>query len=166
MSFSMRSSWRRDGCPLRAAAAVRPNGRSMPRRQNFQTAFAQRLATSRGSACAARPVRSWDAASRERTGDVPAARGPRQPRVQAGLPPASPIRTPTPETPMRAAFVALAFLISPLAALRAELADRVVRYEVTERFVNRGSGIGEADYLFPLPRNGAFQDLKLEIDGE
>ncbi|MFL5582111.1 MAG: VIT domain-containing protein [Gemmatimonadaceae bacterium] len=96
---------------------------------------------------------------------------------------------------MRAAFVAVAFLISPLAALRAqlerpipcrpprcapggafvvrgpttvraELADRVVRYEVTERFVNRGSGIAEADYLFPLPRNGAFQDLKLEIDGE
>jgi len=41
-----------------------------------------------------------------------------------------------------------------------------VRYEVTETFVNRGSGIGEADYLFPLPKGAAFQDLKLSINGE
>src|SRR5689334_5844363 len=42
-----------------------------------------------------------------------------------------------------------------------ELADRVLKYEVEERFVNRGAVIGEADYLFPLPANAAFQDLKL-----
>jgi Ca-activated chloride channel family protein len=47
-----------------------------------------------------------------------------------------------------------------------ELADRVLRYEVEERFVNRGATIGEADYLFPLPSNAAFQDLKLSINGE
>jgi Ca-activated chloride channel family protein len=47
-----------------------------------------------------------------------------------------------------------------------ELADRVLRYEVEERFVNRGATIGEADYLFPLPANAAFQDLKLSINGE
>ena len=32
-----------------------------------------------------------------------------------------------------------------------ELADRVLRYEVEERFINRGGSVGEADYLFPLP---------------
>ena len=50
--------------------------------------------------------------------------------------------------------------------VRVELADRVLRYEVEERFVNRGGMIGEADYLFPLPANAAFQDLKLSINGE
>ena len=50
--------------------------------------------------------------------------------------------------------------------VRAELSDRVLRYEVTETFVNRGSGIGEADYVFPLPKGAAFQDLKLSINGE
>lgn len=48
----------------------------------------------------------------------------------------------------------------------AELADRVLHYEVTETFVNRGSGVGEADYIFPLPKGAAFQDLKLSINGE
>ncbi|HYD53166.1 MAG TPA: VIT domain-containing protein, partial [Gemmatimonadaceae bacterium] len=50
--------------------------------------------------------------------------------------------------------------------VRVELVDRVLRYEIEERFVNRGGLIGEADYLFPLPRGAAFQDLKLSIDGE
>ncbi len=50
--------------------------------------------------------------------------------------------------------------------VRVELADHVLRYEVEERFVNRGGMIGEADYLFPLPANAAFQDLKLSINGE
>jgi Ca-activated chloride channel homolog len=48
----------------------------------------------------------------------------------------------------------------------ANLTDRVLHYEVTETFVNRGSGIGEADYIFPLPKGAAFQDLKLSINGE
>jgi Ca-activated chloride channel family protein len=50
--------------------------------------------------------------------------------------------------------------------IRAELANRVVRYEVTETFRNLGGGLGEADYLFPLPSGAAFQDLQLSIDGE
>ena len=50
--------------------------------------------------------------------------------------------------------------------VRVELADRVLHYEVEERFVNRGGTVGEADYLFPLPNNAAFQDLKLSINGE
>lgn len=51
-------------------------------------------------------------------------------------------------------------------SVKAELADRVVRYEVDERFINRGGAIGEADYIFPLPNGAAFQDLKLSINGE
>ena len=47
-----------------------------------------------------------------------------------------------------------------------ELRDGVLHYEVEETFINRGSAIGEADYLFPLPKNAAFEGLKLEINGE
>jgi Ca-activated chloride channel family protein len=47
-----------------------------------------------------------------------------------------------------------------------ELRDGVLHYEVEETFINRGGGIGEADYLFPLPKHAAFEGLKLEIDGE
>jgi Ca-activated chloride channel homolog len=50
--------------------------------------------------------------------------------------------------------------------VRVELRDRVLRYEVEERFVNRGGMIGEADYVFPLPKGAAFRDLKLSIDGQ
>ena len=48
----------------------------------------------------------------------------------------------------------------------AELSDRVLRYEVSEIFVNQGGRVGEADYIFPLPKGAAFQDLKLSINGE
>jgi Ca-activated chloride channel family protein len=47
-----------------------------------------------------------------------------------------------------------------------DLVDRVLRYEITETFVNRGSRVGEADFMFPLPKGAAFQDLKLSINGE
>jgi len=46
------------------------------------------------------------------------------------------------------------------------LADRVLRYEVTETFKNTGNGVAEADYVFPLPPGAAFEDLKLSINGE
>ncbi|MDQ6717725.1 MAG: VIT and VWA domain-containing protein [Gemmatimonadota bacterium] len=51
-------------------------------------------------------------------------------------------------------------------SVRVDLVDRVLRYEVTETFLNRGSRVGEADYLFPLPKGAALQDLKLSINGE
>lgn len=57
-------------------------------------------------------------------------------------------------------------LVRTRSDVRVELVDRVLRYEVEERFVNRGGAVGEADYLFPLPNNAAFQDLKLSINGE
>ena len=50
--------------------------------------------------------------------------------------------------------------------VRAQLTDRVLHYDVEERFINRGAMVGEADYYFPLPPNAAFQDLSLSIDGE
>lgn len=50
--------------------------------------------------------------------------------------------------------------------VRATLDKGVLHYEVEEVFVNRGGAVGEADYLFPLPRGAAFRDLKLEINGE
>ncbi len=50
--------------------------------------------------------------------------------------------------------------------VRVELTDRVLHYEVTETFVNRGGRVGEADFMFPLPKGAALQDLKLSINGE
>lgn len=50
--------------------------------------------------------------------------------------------------------------------VRVELADRVLRYQVTETFRNRGGMIAEADYIFPMPAGAAFEALELEIDGE
>jgi Uncharacterized protein containing a von Willebrand factor type A (vWA) domain len=50
--------------------------------------------------------------------------------------------------------------------VRVELIDRVLRYEVTETFVNHGGRVGEADYMFPLPKGAALQDLKLSVNGE
>jgi Ca-activated chloride channel family protein len=50
--------------------------------------------------------------------------------------------------------------------VRVDLSDRVLRYEITETFINRGSRVGEADFMFPLPKGAAFQDLKLSINGE
>jgi len=46
------------------------------------------------------------------------------------------------------------------------MADRVLRYEVSETFVNRSNRVAEADYVFPLPPGAAFEDLKLSINGE
>lgn len=50
--------------------------------------------------------------------------------------------------------------------VRAELDGRVVRYEVTETWTNRGNTVGEADFLLPLPKGAAFEDLALSINGE
>ena len=50
--------------------------------------------------------------------------------------------------------------------VRADLDGRVVRYEVTETYTNRGRMVGEADYLLPLPKGAAFEELALSINGE
>jgi len=46
------------------------------------------------------------------------------------------------------------------------LEGRVLRYEITEKFTNRGTTVGETDYLLPLPAGAAFEDLALSINGE
>ena len=56
--------------------------------------------------------------------------------------------------------------IRSLIRLVEERGGRVVSYEITEKFVNRGPRLGEADYIFPLPAGAAFEDLRLEINGE
>jgi Ca-activated chloride channel homolog len=50
--------------------------------------------------------------------------------------------------------------------VHATLADRVLRWEVRETFRNTGGPLGEADYLFPLPHDAAFENLQLSINGE
>jgi Ca-activated chloride channel family protein len=67
---------------------------------------------------------------------------------------------------MRPCVMPLPGVVRQSSDVRVALVDRVLRYEITETFVNRGSRVGEADYMFPLPKGAAFQDLKLEINGE
>ena len=57
-------------------------------------------------------------------------------------------------------------IVRTSSTVRVEMVNRVLRYEVSETFVNTGRGLGEADYLFPLPAGSAFEDLKLSINGE
>src|SRR5665213_646529 len=59
-----------------------------------------------------------------------------------------------------------AAVIRSASRVNVTLSDGVLHYEVDETFVNNGARIGEADYIFPLPRNAAFSDLKLSINGE
>jgi Ca-activated chloride channel family protein len=73
---------------------------------------------------------------------------------------------PLPNRPVIECLPARAQVVRTRSDVRVELRDRVLRYEVEERFVNRGGVIGEADYVFPLPKGAAFRDLKLSIDGE
>src|SRR5437763_11838450 len=47
--------------------------------------------------------------------------------------------------------------------VRVNLIDGVLRYEITETFVNRGSRLGEADFMFPLPNGAAVQEITLSI---
>lgn len=67
---------------------------------------------------------------------------------------------------MPACGIAIPAVFRQSSDVRVELADRVLRYEITETFVNRGNRVGEADFMFPLPKGAAFQDLKLSINGE
>lgn len=73
---------------------------------------------------------------------------------------------PMPNRPVVECLPGQAQVVRTRSDVRVELRDRVLRYEVEERFVNRGGTIGEADYMFPLPKGAAFRDLKLSIDGE
>lgn len=73
------------------------------------------------------------------------------------------IPRPCPEPPV---CLAASAIVRTSSQVKVAMADRVLRYEVSETFVNTGRGLGEADYLFPLPAGSAFEDLKLSINGE
>ena len=75
-------------------------------------------------------------------------------------------RRPLPCNPRNDCPVAGALIERVQSEVKAHFGERVIQYEITEAFVNRGSTIGEADYLFPLPKGAAFEDLRLEINGE
>lgn len=62
--------------------------------------------------------------------------------------------------------IAATAIVRTSSLVRVDMVNRVLRYEVTETFLNTGGGLGEADYLFPLPGGSAFEDLKLSINGE
>jgi Ca-activated chloride channel homolog len=57
-------------------------------------------------------------------------------------------------------------IVRTSSVVHASIVGRVVKYEVSETFLNRGGRVGEADYIFPLPKGAAFEDLKLSINGE
>jgi len=48
----------------------------------------------------------------------------------------------------------------------ATLDGRVVRYVIDDRYVNRSGRVAEVDYLLPLPKGAAFENLELSINGE
>lgn len=74
---------------------------------------------------------------------------------------------PRPCLPIRPCPPPMQWAVSRTAShVKVTMDDRVLHYEVEEQFTNRGGGIAEADYIFPLPADAAFQDLKLSIDGE
>src|ERR1043166_4796034 len=90
-----------------------------------------------------------------------------QPMPRENMPIADPVPGPPLPRPVpRPVMDCRTNIVRTRSDVRVELVDRVLHYEVDERFVNRGGGLGEADYLFPLPANAAFQALKLSVNGE
>ena len=50
--------------------------------------------------------------------------------------------------------------------VKATMDGRIIRYEIDERYVNRGGRPAEVDYILPLPKGAAFENLELSINGE
>ena len=51
-------------------------------------------------------------------------------------------------------------------SVQASLMDQVGRVQVTQTFVNTGSGVIEAQFVFPLPYDGAVEQMTLLVDGK
>lgn len=51
-------------------------------------------------------------------------------------------------------------------AIRARLMDQVARVQVSQTFVNTGSRQIETQFIFPLPYDGAVEQLTLLVDGK
>lgn len=73
---------------------------------------------------------------------------------------------PCPTCEMRPPCVRGAHVVRTSSRAVLTLEGRVLRYEITEKFTNRGTVVGETEYLLPLPARAAFEDLALSIDGE
>jgi Ca-activated chloride channel family protein len=50
--------------------------------------------------------------------------------------------------------------------VRAVMDGRVIRYEIEDRYVNNSGRVSEVDYMLPLPKGAAFENLELSINGE
>ena len=51
-------------------------------------------------------------------------------------------------------------------AVHARISDQVAQVQVSQSFVNTGSGLMEVQFLFPLPYDGAIDQLTLLVDGK
>ncbi len=56
--------------------------------------------------------------------------------------------------------------IRTMTHVRAQMDGRVIRYEIEDRYINRGNRPAEVDYVLPLPKGAAFENLELSINGE
>jgi Ca-activated chloride channel family protein len=43
---------------------------------------------------------------------------------------------------------------------------RIIRYEIEDRYVNSSGRVAEVDYILPLPKGAAFEQLELSINGQ
>ena len=50
--------------------------------------------------------------------------------------------------------------------VKATMDGLIIRYEIDERYINRGGRPAEVDYVLPLPKGAAFENLELSINGE
>ena len=50
--------------------------------------------------------------------------------------------------------------------VKATMDGRIIRYEIDERYINRSGRPAEVDYILPLPKGAAFENLELSINGE
>ena len=50
--------------------------------------------------------------------------------------------------------------------VHATLDGRIIKYEIEDRYINRGNRVAEVDYILPLPKGAAFENLELSINGE
>jgi len=76
-----------------------------------------------------------------------------------------PIRLPRPMPIPRPEPPAASYKIKEL-AIRAKLMDQVAQVNVSQSFVNTGSRQMEVQFLFPLPYDGAIDQLTLMVDGK
>ncbi len=87
-------------------------------------------------------------------------------QTRPGFPPRPDPCRPCPDCAVERSCHSVARVVRTSSRAVLRIDGRVVRYEITEKLVNRGGTVGEADYVLPLPAGAAFEDLALSIDGE